>query len=104
MLCLGCDSVLCALCAAVRDEPWRPLPGRGGRHRPAGHAGAGLDQSLPSRLAEQGMSSPFLFLVSFLDCVANKQGCGSGSAWIRLIFGSWIRIRMRIREKIWIEI
>jgi hypothetical protein len=65
MLCSGCDSVLCALGAAVRDEPWRPLPGGGGRHRPARHAGAGLDQSLPSRLAEQGMSSPFLILDFF---------------------------------------
>jgi hypothetical protein len=31
-----------------------------------------------------------------------KQGCGSGSVWIRLIYGSWIRIC--IQAKIWIRI
>jgi hypothetical protein len=28
-----------------------------------------------------------------------RQGCGSVSAWIRVVFGSWIRIRIRIRVK-----
>jgi hypothetical protein len=31
-----------------------------------------------------------------------NQGCGkgsSGSAWIRIILGSWIRIRIRIKSK-----
>jgi hypothetical protein len=82
MLYSGCDSVLCALGTAVRDEPWGPLPGRGGRHRTAGHAGAGLDQSLPSRLAEQGMSKPFLILDFF-------------SIAMLIIFGSWIRVLER---------
>ena len=53
-LSTGGAAVLGALCAAVRDEPGRPLSGRGGGHRPAGHAGAGLVQPLPGHLAEQG--------------------------------------------------
>jgi hypothetical protein len=32
------------------------------------------------------------------------QGCGSGSAWIRFISGSWIRIRNRVKSLIWIRI
>ena len=53
-LSTGGAAVLGALCAAVRDEPGRPLSGRGGGHRPTGHAGAGLVQPLPGHLAEQG--------------------------------------------------
>ncbi len=33
-----------------------------------------------------------------------REVLGCGSAWIRIIFGSWIRIRTRIRVKSWIRI
>jgi hypothetical protein len=32
----------------------------------------------------------------------NNKGCGSGSAWSRIIFGSCIRIRIRVKS--WIRI
>ena len=51
----GCATLLRALCAAVRDEPRRPVSRRGGRHGTAGDAGAGLVQPLQGRLAEQGI-------------------------------------------------
>jgi hypothetical protein len=33
-----------------------------------------------------------------------NQGCRSGSAWIHIIFGSWILIWIRISVKSWIRI
>ncbi len=30
------------------------------------------------------------------------QGCGYGSVWIRIFFGCWIRIRIRLKS--WIRI
>ena len=61
----GCATLLRALCAAVRDEPRRPVSRRGGRHGTAGDAGAGLVQPLQGRLAEQGILIFFFSLFQF---------------------------------------
>ena len=39
--------------------------------------------------------------MSLINCRSflKKQGCGSGSAWIRIYFPSWIRSRIYFPEK-----
>jgi hypothetical protein len=41
-------------------------------------------------------------LAIYLVYIYLWQGCGYGSAWIHIIFGSWIRICIRVKS--WIRI
>jgi hypothetical protein len=54
---------------------------------------------MPDGLAEDIDKVRQLYLL-YTD--TEKQGCGSGSAWIRLICVGWIRIR--IRAESWMRI
>jgi hypothetical protein len=36
----------------------------------------------------------------FLDFYLSNQGCGSGSAWIRINLSCWIRIRIQIADPV----
>jgi hypothetical protein len=41
-------------------------------------------------------------ILNFFFSQTQMLGFGSGSAWIRIVFGSWIRIRIRVKS--WIRI
>jgi hypothetical protein len=81
-----------------------------GRHdpRPRRHL-SGRDKVKRIRIPEDiiqftrvfiGLSQIFLAVIK-INMYIKKQGFGSGSAWIRIVFGSWIRIRIRVKS--WIR-
>jgi hypothetical protein len=41
----------------------------------------------------------FLTIYDFFYKFSNITVLGSGSAWLRIVFGSWLRIRILIRVK-----